>query len=86
MQPPAIYNRPAVLPAGAVPPGTTTPAMPAPVVQSASGVPQSADAAKPAPPSNEPLAGENVMNVVMVGAECAPWSKTGELAVPREGG
>lgn len=24
-----------------------------------------------------PLAGPNVMNVVMVGAECAPWSKTG---------
>eukprot|EP00798_Chlamydomonas_sp_ICE-L_P008016 gene8016-1246_t len=27
----------------------------------------------------EPLAGLNVMNVVMVGAECAPWSKTGGL-------
>ena len=26
-----------------------------------------------------PLAGENVMNVVLVGAECAPWSKTGKL-------
>mmetsp|Transcript_30847 Transcript_30847/g.87226 ORF Transcript_30847/g.87226 Transcript_30847/m.87226 type:complete len:542 (-) Transcript_30847:852-2477(-) len=26
-----------------------------------------------------PLAGENVMKVVMVGAECAPWSKTGGL-------
>ncbi|GIL72966.1 hypothetical protein Vretimale_4612 [Volvox reticuliferus] len=26
-----------------------------------------------------PLAGPNVMNVVMVGAECAPWSKTGGL-------
>lgn len=23
------------------------------------------------------MAGENVMNVVMVGAECAPYSKTG---------
>ncbi|KAK9844059.1 hypothetical protein WJX81_003138 [Elliptochloris bilobata] len=34
------------------------------------------------PPSQhepEPLAGPNVMNVVMVGAECAPWSKTGGL-------
>jgi len=28
--------------------------------------------------SNKPCpAGENAMNVVMVGAECAPWSKTG---------
>ncbi|GBG77039.1 hypothetical protein CBR_g23365 [Chara braunii] len=26
-----------------------------------------------------PLAGENVMNVVLVAAECAPWSKTGGL-------
>ncbi|BDA42851.1 Granule-bound starch synthase 2, chloroplastic/amyloplastic [Coccomyxa sp. Obi] len=26
-----------------------------------------------------PLAGPNVMNVVLVGAECAPWSKTGGL-------
>ena len=25
----------------------------------------------------EPLAGTNVMNVVIVSAECAPWSKTG---------
>lgn len=24
-----------------------------------------------------PLAGENVMNVILVAAECAPWSKTG---------
>ncbi|KAJ8628566.1 hypothetical protein MRB53_021889 [Persea americana] len=26
-----------------------------------------------------PLAGDNVMNVIMVAAECAPWSKTGGL-------
>lgn len=25
-----------------------------------------------------PLAGDNAMNVVLVGTECAPWSKTGE--------
>lgn len=31
------------------------------------------------PPEARPLAGENVMNVVMVAAECAPWSKTGGL-------
>lgn len=28
---------------------------------------------------SEPLAGPNVMKIVMVGAECAPWSKTGGL-------
>nr|QKY15191.1 soluble starch synthase Ii (SSSII) [Polytomella parva] len=32
-----------------------------------------------APNIPPPLAGSNVMNVVMVGAECAPWSKTGGL-------
>jgi hypothetical protein len=26
-----------------------------------------------------PLAGENVMNVIIVSAECAPWSKTGSF-------
>lgn len=26
-----------------------------------------------------PLAGENVMNVIIVSAECAPWSKTGNF-------
>ena len=30
------------------------------------------------PGPSGPLAGENVMNVVLVGAECAPWSKTGK--------
>ena len=29
------------------------------------------------PEPSGPLAGPNVMNVVLVGAECAPWSKTG---------
>jgi starch synthase len=29
-----------------------------------------------------PLAGANVMNVIMVAAECAPWSKTGLLSRP----
>lgn len=37
------------------------------------------DALEPGPPEEPPLAGENVMNIVMVGAECAPWSKTGGL-------
>lgn len=32
----------------------------------------------PAPIKPEPLAGPNVMKVVFVGAECAPWSKTGQ--------
>jgi hypothetical protein len=31
----------------------------------------------PEPAKLPPLAGPNVMNIVMVGAECAPWSKTG---------
>ena len=26
-----------------------------------------------------PLAGANAMNVILVAAECAPWSKTGNL-------
>ena len=29
------------------------------------------------PPSQPPPCGENRMNIVFVGAECAPWSKTG---------
>lgn len=29
--------------------------------------------------SQPPLAGDNAMNVVLVGAECAPWSKTGGM-------
>lgn len=29
-----------------------------------------------------PLAGANVMNVIVVAAECAPWSKTGLLSRP----
>ena len=36
----------------------------------------------PAQHDPEPLAGPNVMNVVMVGAECAPWSKTGAPLPP----
>lgn len=32
------------------------------------------------PQQGGPLAGENVMNVIVVGAECAPWSKTGRAA------
>ena len=37
------------------------------------------DALPPPVPVEPPLAGENVMNMVFVGAECAPWSKTGGL-------
>lgn len=43
-----------------------------------------APVSQPQPPQHEsrpPLAGDNVMNLVFVGAECAPWSKTGERAV-----
>lgn len=28
-----------------------------------------------------PLAGPNVMNIILVAAECAPWSKTGNLTL-----
>lgn len=28
-----------------------------------------------------PLAGANVMNVILVAAECAPWSKTGNISL-----
>ncbi|GBF97168.1 granule-bound starch synthase chloroplastic [Raphidocelis subcapitata] len=67
---PAPTPAPAKAPAAVrVPPLAPTPA-PAPAA---------ADAAAPAPPAEPPLAGENVMNIVMVGAECAPWSKTGGL-------
>ncbi|GJP42415.1 hypothetical protein CLOM_g1980 [Closterium sp. NIES-68] len=38
-----------------------------------------APAVPPAEVKAEPLAGPNVMNVVMVASECAPWSKTGGL-------
>lgn len=48
------------------------PAMPFPDAVQDPSYPSEADK----PP---PLAGPNVMNVVMVGAECAPWSKTGGL-------
>lgn len=35
------------------------------------------------PEHTGPLAGPNVMNVVFVGAECAPWSKTGLRPPPQ---
>ena len=64
---------------------------PAKVVKPAAAVPQpvarkSALPAPVAPPpavpvKAEPLAGPNVMKVVMVGAECAPWSKTGKIVL-----
>ena len=68
---------------------------PAKVVKPAAAVPQPvapkfvAPAPRPAPvtapPAEpvkaEPLAGPNVMKVVMVGAECAPWSKTGQIVL-----
>ncbi|KAL6760377.1 hypothetical protein V8C86DRAFT_2554548 [Haematococcus lacustris] len=41
--------------------------------------PETVAASPPEPAPPPPLAGPNVMNVVMVGAECAPWSKTGGL-------
>lgn len=55
------------------------PAPPQPVWQQPQEEVLADDALEPAPPAEPPLAGENVMNIVMVGAECAPWSKTGGL-------
>jgi hypothetical protein len=52
---------------------------PQPPPQEEEPEPQPDDGAEAAPPGEPPLAGENVMNIVMVGAECAPWSKTGGL-------
>jgi starch synthase len=54
-------------------------APPEPVYQEPEPEPVADDSLLPAPPAEPPLAGENVMNIVMVGAECAPWSKTGGL-------
>jgi len=48
----------------------------------ASQVPEPAQVDAAAPSSEDkspPLAGPNVMNIVVVAAECAPWSKTGTL-------
>eukprot|EP00884_Botryococcus_braunii_P004523 jgi/Botrbrau1/14071/Bobra.182_3s0018.1 len=71
------------------------PPLPAPRPRPQPLVPEPAFVAAPAPPPSlpepevftpahasgdgGPLAGENVMNIVFVGAECAPWSKTGGL-------
>lgn len=61
-------------------PLSMSPAAPAqPQQQQQQQAHQSYNAPAPAPPEQPPLAGENVMNVVMVGAECAPWSKTGKV-------
>lgn len=48
------------------------------VVEEATQQTASAEVDPDLPPPPLPLAGNNVMNVVMVGSECAPWSKTGE--------
>ncbi|KXZ56723.1 hypothetical protein GPECTOR_1g651 [Gonium pectorale] len=50
-----------------------------PAVPLAEPAPSADEDAPPAAEKPPPLAGANVMNVVMVGAECAPWSKTGGL-------
>jgi starch synthase len=88
----AAPPRPAPAPQPAAPkpaaPPAPKPAAPTPAATPARGpapapgpaAPAAAlGAPSPAPPPAPPLAGENVMNIVMVGAECAPWSKTGGL-------
>jgi hypothetical protein len=57
--------------AAPLPPPPSPPPAPAPRREE----PRAATPVEPPPPA--PLAGENVMNVVVVAAECAPWSKTG---------
>jgi starch synthase len=37
------------------------------------------DSANTAEKPITPLAGPNVMNIIVVAAECAPWSKTGKF-------
>jgi hypothetical protein len=54
----------------ATPPTAATP----PPVHRRAPAPEPSPPQQPAPPSNP-----NAMNVVLVGAECAPWSKTGGL-------
>eukprot|EP00898_Chlorokybus_atmophyticus_P003706 jgi/Chlat1/4336/Chrsp29S04501 len=61
---------PAPRPAEIVSPPPAPAPAPAPVAQAAP---------PPAPEKKEPLAGPNVMNIVIVASECAPWSKTGGL-------
>ena len=56
---------------------TAAPAPPAPVAAPRHDYAAASTPAQPAQPP--PAAGENVMNMVFVGAECAPWSKTGGL-------
>lgn len=53
---------------------------PEPVVEpTPAPVEADASAAVVAPVQPPPPAGDNVMKIVLVGAECAPWSKTGGL-------
>ena len=53
--------------------GGTTPPAPS------SSAPPSTTPSPPPSSTPPPLAGENVMNLVFVASECAPWSKTGGL-------
>ncbi|CAI5507853.1 unnamed protein product [Closterium sp. Naga37s-1] len=64
-------SAPPIAPPRAAPPPPKSVAPPAPAAV--------APSAPPAEVKAEPLAGPNVMNVVMVASECAPWSKTGGL-------
>lgn len=53
--------------------------VPVPLAPKEEVAPKIEDLPPPEEDAPPPLAGENVMKVVMVGAECAPWSKTGGL-------
>jgi len=78
--PPATTPGASLPPVGAPPKTMTFPGSPAPPTGAAAGAKEEeADAAGAGAAEEVPLAGENVMKVVMVGAEMAPWSKTGGL-------
>lgn len=75
-QPPPYFDAPYIEPS--IP--ETQPIMSADVAE-AVRVPTPVVPPPSAPVKPEPLAGPNVMKVVLVGAECAPWSKTGAYCV-----
>jgi starch synthase len=77
----ALGGRPAAKAGGAPPTELSFPAPapapppPPPVAEPAPPAPAAAAPPAPAPPARHP----DALNIVMVGAECAPWSKTGGL-------
>lgn len=73
-RPQAVVEAPPMRPQQRYP----NPAPPPPPQQQQQQMHQQQPARPPSAAAPQPLAGPNVMKVVMVGSECAPWSKTGE--------